>query len=40
VVTSQVGNIFGADAILDEAQEEEPEGSDGYRKLGKRRIAV
>ncbi|MBS1537583.1 MAG: DNA-directed RNA polymerase subunit beta' [Bacteroidetes bacterium] len=40
VVTSQVGNIFGADAITEDTREEEVEGNDGYRKLGKRRISI
>ena len=39
IVTSEAGNIFGGEMIT-EQQEEEAEGTDGFRKLGRRRISV
>ena len=37
IVTSEVGNIFGSE-MISESQEEESEGEDGFRLLGRRRI--
>ena len=39
IVTSEVGNIFGSE-MISESQEEESEGEDGFRRLGRRRITT
>ena len=39
IVTSEVGNIFGSE-MISESQEEESEGEDGFRRLGRRRITA
>jgi DNA-directed RNA polymerase subunit beta' len=39
IVTSEVGNIFGGE-MISEQQEDEAEGTDGFRRLGRRRISV
>jgi DNA-directed RNA polymerase subunit beta' len=39
IVTSEVGNIFGADAIT-EKKDDDSENSDGFRRLGRRRVAL
>jgi len=39
IVTSDVGNIFGSE-MISEQESEEAEGSDGFRRLGRRRISV
>jgi DNA-directed RNA polymerase subunit beta' len=39
IVTSEVGNIFGSE-MISESPEEETEGDDGFRRLGRRRITA
>jgi hypothetical protein len=39
IVTSEVGNIFGGE-MISEQQDDEAEGTDGFRRLGRRRISV
>jgi len=39
IVTSEVGNIFGSE-MISESPQEETEGDDGFRRLGRRRITA